>query len=79
MRKLEAKHIRKELRTELSKFKNLVRDYEEAEEYDKEDLLCAIKREVRENSAFTAFKRWILWDNKARYRELIELCGLPLN
>lgn len=69
-KKIEATNIRKALRTELSNFKNLIREYEEAEEYDKEDLKCAILREVRDNSAFTAFKRWILWDNKERYKEI---------
>jgi len=46
------------------------------EEYDKEDLKCAIRRQVKDNSAFTAFKRWILWDNKERYDDLIRFCGL---
>lgn len=75
-KKIEATNIRKSLRVELSKFKNLIREYEEAEEYDKEDLKCAICREVKDNSAFTAFKRWILWDNKERYGDLIKFCGL---
>lgn len=48
-KKIEATNIRKALRTELSNFKNLIREYEEAEEYDKEDLKCAILREVRDN------------------------------
>lgn len=75
-KKMEATNIRKSLRTELSNFKNLIREYEEAEEYDKEDLICAIRREVKDHSAFTAFKRWILWDNAQRYDDLIRLCGL---
>lgn len=32
--------------------------------------------EVKDNSAFTAFKRWILWDNKEKYDDLIMFCGL---
>lgn len=36
-KKIEATNIRKALRTELSNFKNLIREYEEAEEYDKEE------------------------------------------
>lgn len=75
-KKIEAANIRKSLRIELSSFKNLIREYEEAEEYDKEDLKCAIRREVKDNSAFTAFKRWILWDNKEKYGDLIRFCGL---
>lgn len=75
-KKIEAANIRKALRKDLSKFKNLVREFDEAEEYDKEDLKCAIRREVSDNAAFAAFKRWILWDNSERYKELIQFCGL---
>lgn len=77
-KKLEAANIRKVLRVELSNFKNLVRDYEEAEEYDKNDFKYAIRKEVSDNSAFTAFKRWILWDNREKYSELIKFCGLSM-
>lgn len=75
-KKIEATNIRKALRKELSDFKNLIREYEEAEDYDKEDLECAIRKEIRDASAFTAFKRWILWDNMEKYEELVKLCGL---
>lgn len=75
-KKMEAVNIRIALRNDLSKFKNLVRTYEEAEDYDKEDLRCAIRREVGQGAAFAAFKRWLLWDNKERYKELIDYCGL---
>lgn len=77
-KKMEATNIRKALRRELSNFKNLIREYEEAEAYDKEDLKCAICREVKENSAFTAFKRWILWDNKEKYKDLIRECEISM-
>ena len=74
-KKMEAANIRKLLRKELSDFKNLIREYDDADEYDKEDLIYAIHREIEDKSAFTAFKRWILWDNKERYEELIQRCG----
>ena len=49
---------------ELSKFKEFVREYQEAEdEEEKEDIGLYLKQELRESSAFTAFKRWLIWDN----------------
>lgn len=75
-KKMESTNIRRALRRDLSNFKNLIREYEEAEDYDKSDLEYAIRIEVDEKSAFTAFKRWILWDNKEKYRELLRFCGL---
>ena len=76
-KKMEAVNIRRELRRNLSAFKEYVREYEEADDYDKEDYKCAIKREVGCGEPFTAFKRWLLWDHQERYQELIEYCGLP--
>ena len=61
----------------LSRFKNLVRAYYEAEEFDKEDIRCAIRREVGKGAAFTAFKRWLLWDHRDTYGEVLEFCDLP--
>lgn len=29
-----------------------------------------LKRELKDSSAFTAFKRWLIWDNEEKYREL---------
>lgn len=43
----------------------------EAEEYDKEDLRYLIRAEVSTGSSFTAFKRWLLWDHKDRYGEVL--------
>ena len=66
-------HIEKvKLRIDL----NMIREYEEAEEYDKEDLRYLICAEVSAGSSFTAFKRWILWDHKDRYGEVLQFCGL---
>ncbi len=63
-KQFEARIIRKSLRMELSKFKEFVREYQEAEdEEEKEDIGLYLKQELRESSAFTAFKRWLIWDN----------------
>lgn len=70
-KKIEAKILRKKLREELSKFKNLVREYKEAEGEDKVDLEILLKRELKSSSAFTAFKRWLIKDNKEYYSELL--------
>ncbi|MBR1740781.1 MAG: HNH endonuclease [Lachnospiraceae bacterium] len=70
--RMEATNIRRILRKDLSDFKNLIRDYEEAEEYEREDYIAAIRKEVSAGAPFAAFKRWILWDNGEKYRA----CGL---
>ncbi|MDE6889435.1 MAG: hypothetical protein K2P45_12480, partial [Eubacterium sp.] len=57
-------------------FKIMIREYEEAEETDKEDLKYAIRKEVGAGAAFAAFKRWLLWDNRRRYEQLLQFCGL---
>lgn len=77
-KRLEATNIRRALRRSLSDFKNLIREYDEAEDYDKEDFKYAIRKEVEPSASFTAFKRWLLWDNKEKYNELIEFCGLSM-
>lgn len=60
-KKFEARVIRKELRRELSEFKEYVREYQEAEnEEEKEDAEILIKKELKDSSAF---KRWLIWDN----------------
>ena len=58
-----AKILRHEIRTELSKFKNYIRDYNDATGEDKKDLFYAIRNELKSNSSFAAFKRWIVRDN----------------
>ena len=60
---MEAKVLRKELRDELTKFKGIIRDYMEAEGEDKKDLELYVKKELKNNSAFTAFKRWLIRDH----------------
>ena len=70
-KKMEARIIRRTLRKDLSKFKEYVREYQEAEnEEEKEDIEMLLKRELKDSSAFTAFKRWLLWDNEEKYGEL---------
>lgn len=71
-KKMEAKIIRKELREELSKFKEYVREYQEAEDEEEKEDIDLLKRELKDSSAFTAFKRWLIWDNNM-YSE-IEKC-----
>ena len=61
--KIGAKVIRKAVREELTKFKNLIRDYNETTGDDKEELLLTIRSKLRSNSEFAAFKRWIVRDN----------------
>lgn len=77
-KKLEAVHIRRKLRRNLSDFKNLIREYEEADDIDKEDVKYAIRQEVSTSAAFAAFKRWLLWDHKEGYTELLRFCGMCL-
>lgn len=68
-KKIEARVLRKNVREELSKFKRMVRDYEDAEGEDKEDLFIYLKRELKNNSAFTAFKRWLIKDHQDYFSE----------
>ena len=61
--KIVAKMLRHAVRVELTKFKNYIRDYNEASGEDKKDLFLIIRRELISRSAFAAFKRWIVRDN----------------
>ena len=64
-KKMEARVLRKTLRNDLSKFKEYVREYQEAEnEEEKDDLGNLLKQELRDSSAFTALKRWLIWDHE---------------
>lgn len=76
-KKMEARIIRRELRKELSEFKEYVREYQEAEDdEEKEDIELLLKRELKDSSAFTAFKRWLIWDNRM-YSELERYIPIP--
>lgn len=58
------------MRKNISEFKEYVREYQEAEDEDeKEDIGYLLKKELKDSSAFTAFKRWLIWDNEI-YSEL---------
>lgn len=69
-KKMESTVLRRILRHDLSKFKEYVREYQEAEdEEEKEDMGNLLKQELRDSSAFAAFKRWLIWDHEM-YAEL---------
>lgn len=71
-KKMEAVILRRHLRKEISNFKEHVREYKEAEDEEKEDLKCLLKRELGDASPFAAFKRWLIRDNKESYPELYQ-------
>lgn len=71
-KKIEANTLRRKLRKELSGFKEYVREYQETEGEDKEDLRLLIKKELSDSSPFAAFKRWLIRDHKDYYPELME-------
>ena len=57
------KILRKALMSELSEFKNYVREYKQATGEDKRDLFELIRMRLKNNSPFAAFKRWLIKDN----------------
>jgi uncharacterized protein (TIGR02646 family) len=61
--KVGAKMLRHSIRQELTNFKNYVRDYLESTGEDKKDLFVKICSQLKSNSQFAAFKRWIVRDN----------------
>ena len=69
---IEAKMLRHAIREEMHKFKNYVRDYDESFGEDKLDLLCRIKMELKSNSPFAAFKRWLVRDNPVMCADFID-------
>lgn len=70
-KKIEAKILRRILRKELSEFKEYVREYQEAEDEEKEDLQYLLKLQLKDSSPFAAFKRWLIRDNKEMFPELL--------
>lgn len=74
-KKMEATILRRILRKELSKFKEYVREYKEAEDEEKEDLKYLLQQQLRDDSPFAAFKRWLIRDNKDAYPELLVYIG----
>lgn len=76
LKKLESANIKKELRKELQDFINSINEYEESDGEDKEDAKILIKKHLKSNSAFTAFKRWIVRDNKDMLSEFLQEDGV---
>lgn len=58
-----AKMLRHKVQSELSKFKNCIRDYLESTGEVRKDLFDTICKQLRSSSPFAAFKRWIVRDN----------------
>ena len=69
-KKMEAKILRRILRKEISLFKEYVREYQEAEDEEKEDLKYLLKQQLGDASPFAAFKRWLIRDNEEAFPEL---------
>ena len=69
-KEIEAKMLRRYLRKEIANFKIQVREYKEAEEWEKDTMKCLIKQELSASSEFAAFKRWLIRDNKEKFPEL---------
>lgn len=78
MKKLESCNIRIELRKEISKFIDAINEYIEADGDDKEDAKEFIVRQLKFNSPFAAFKRWIVRDNRDDLSEFLQKDGIKL-
>lgn len=76
MKKLESCNIKIELRKEISIFINAINEYIDADGEDKEDAKMNIKKQLKCNSPFAAFKRWIVRDNKEKLREFLDVEGI---
>jgi len=67
LKKLESANLRNSLLEDIMKFQQLLKDYFEVSEDDndgKEYFRIKIRNEIGNSSNFTAFKRWIIWDNE---------------
>ena len=71
-KKVEGRFIRKQLRDELSRFKNYVRDYVDAKGMREQELYCTIKKELSTGSPFAAFKRWLIRDHAEAFPKLVD-------
>lgn len=67
-----AKIVHNAVLVELSTFKNYVREYNSASGEDKQDLFCKITLELKSNSSFAAFRRWIIRDNPDWCKDFID-------
>lgn len=70
----EAKIIRKRVSDELNEFERCMTEYNLADGEDKKDLECSIMMKLKWNSPFAAFKRWMVWDAKEEFPELVKYC-----
>jgi len=67
LKKLESANLRNSLLEEIMKFQRLLKEYFEISEDDndgREYFRIKIRNELGITSNFTAFKRWIIWDNE---------------
>ncbi|CAA6801516.1 MAG: Unknown protein [uncultured Sulfurovum sp.] len=74
--KFQAREKRNKLYDDVCDFTNFIQKYLRTEDMKKKkQLLEAIKGELSNQSAFTAFKRWIIRDNSALLKEFREYIG----
>lgn len=78
MKKLESYNIRKELRKELTKFIEAINEYKSTDGEDREDAKELIKKHLKANSPFAAFKRWIIRDNNDKLSEFLQDDGMKI-
>lgn len=67
----EANMIRKEVEEELDKFQKQIRAYQESDGEDKKDAECFLRLNLKWNTPFAAFKRWVI---KEKFPELKKYC-----
>jgi len=76
MNKFQAREKRNKLYDEVCDFTNFVQKYRRSEDIKKkEQLLKIIAFELSNESAFTAFKRWIIRDNPSLNQEFKQYIG----
>lgn len=69
LKTMESLNIRKELREEIHDFINAINEYQETDGEDKEDAKFLVRKHLKSNSPFAAFKRWIVRDNSEKLYE----------
>lgn len=69
--RMAAANLRRMIRREIADFRRYIRAYKAAEGEDKEDYLYLIRQELGDDSAFTAFKRWMIWRNESGLTEIL--------
>jgi uncharacterized protein (TIGR02646 family) len=75
MKDLESDNIRRILLDELIKFQNMIYQYYyDLDDEDKYIMLSKIKKQLKSDSQFTAFKRWIIKDIEGLREELEQYC-----